>query len=141
MPDENSSDDRDLVLRLCARIVASFLSHNPVETAALPDLIGEVHRAIGGLRAGGPEPRVRRGRPAVPVKTSVHHDFILCLEDGKPLKMLKRYLRARYGMTPEEYRRRWDLPPEYPMVAPAYAAVRSQFAKKIGLGRGRRQPD
>jgi len=81
----------------------------------------------------------QRQRPAVPISRSVQHDYIVCLEDGKKLKMLKRYLRSRYDMSPEDYRRKWGLPPDYPMVAPAYAERRSAFAKKIGLGRGVRR--
>jgi predicted transcriptional regulator len=103
-------------------------------------LIRTVHQSLGGLSGQRLEaPPTERQRPAVPVNRSVHEDFIVCLEDGKKLKMLKRYLRAKFDMSPEEYRRKWGLSPEYPMVAPAYAARRSDFAKQIGLGRGVRR--
>ncbi|MDX5329999.1 MAG: MucR family transcriptional regulator [Caulobacteraceae bacterium] len=124
--------------RLGAAIVAAYVSRNPVATDGLPDLIRTVHEAL--VRLAKPEPpREERPRPAVPISRSVQDDHIVCLEDGKKLKMLKRYLRSRYDMSPEEYRRRWGLPADYPMVAPAYAARRSDFAKQIGLGRGVRR--
>ncbi|MEW6017918.1 MAG: MucR family transcriptional regulator [Pseudomonadota bacterium] len=124
--------------RLGAAIVAAYVSRNPVATDGLPDLIRTVHEAL--VRLAQPEPpREERPRPAVPISRSVQDDHIVCLEDGKKLKMLKRYLRSRYDMSPEEYRRRWGLPVDYPMVAPAYAARRSDFAKQIGLGRGVRR--
>jgi len=102
-------------------------------------LIGSVHDALSGLGKTVVEREPEKRKPAVPISKSVQHDHIICLEDGKKLKMLKRYLRSRYDLSPEEYRRRWGLPPEYPMVAPAYAARRSDFAKQIGLGRGVRR--
>ncbi len=112
-------------------------------TEAVGDLIRQVHSTLIGLGQPAPverEPDQRR-KPAVPIARSVQQDHIVCLEDGRKLKMLKRYLRARYDMSPEEYRRRWSLPPDYPMVAPIYAQRRSDFAKKIGLGKGvRRRP-
>ena len=125
---------RDSLLRLSADIVAAYVTQNDVSPAELAELIGSVHAALASLGKAPAEPE--RRRPAVPISRSVQHDYIVCLEDGKRLKMLKRYLRARYGLTPEEYRRRWGLPADYPMVAPVYAARRSDFAKKIGLGRG-----
>jgi predicted transcriptional regulator len=126
-------------LRLSADIVAAFVSHNEVTPDAIPSLIQTVHEAVTGLGQPNAPPPDEKLKPAVPVSRSVQNDFIVCLEDGKRLKMLKRYLRSRYSMSPEEYRRRWGLPPDYPMVAPAYAARRSDFAKKIGLGRGVRR--
>jgi predicted transcriptional regulator len=139
MPDETAHGDGSALVRLSAEIVSAFVSNNPTAPAALPALIGEVHRALGSLAGQGATTPQPRQKPAVPVKASVQHEFLVCLEDGKKLKMLKRYLRARYDMSPDDYRRRWSLPPEYPMVAPAYAARRSEFAKSIGLGRGRRR--
>jgi predicted transcriptional regulator len=132
--------DAGAVLRLSADIVAAYVAQNTVSPNTLPELIGKVHATLLNL-GQGEEPAATRERPkpAVPISRSVQHDFIICLEDGKQLKMLKRYLRAQYDMSPEEYRRRWGLPPDYPMVAPAYAARRSDFAKKIGLGRGVRR--
>ncbi|HWA60003.1 MAG TPA: MucR family transcriptional regulator [Caulobacteraceae bacterium] len=133
------ASDSDAILRLSADIVAAFVSQNPLSVSALPDLIGKVHATLAGLGADPAAAPRERPKPAVPISRSVQHDYIVCLEDGKKLKMLKRYLRAQYDMSPEEYRRRWGLPPDYPMVAPAYAARRSDFAKKIGLGRGVRR--
>lgn len=133
---ERSGDE---LLRLGADIVAAYVSRNQVSVDAVPEIIRTVHQALVALSTE-PEPVVEeRSRPAVPVGKSVQHDYIVCLEDGKKLKMLKRYLRSRYNMSPDDYRRRWNLPPEYPMVAPAYAARRSEFAKQIGLGRGVRR--
>jgi predicted transcriptional regulator len=129
----------DELLRLGADIVSAYVSRNAVAADAVPDIIRTVHQALEGLSRGTPAPVEERAKPAVPVGRSVQHDFIVCLEDGKKLKMLKRYLRSRYDMSPDDYRRRWNLPPDYPMVAPAYAARRSDFAKKIGLGRGVRR--
>jgi predicted transcriptional regulator len=126
------------LLRLSADIVAAYVGQNTVSVSAVPDLIGQVHRTLSGLGREAAPP-LEKQKPAVPISKSVQHDAIVCLEDGKRLKMLKRYLRSRYDMSPEEYRRKWGLPPDYPMVAPAYAQRRSDFAKKIGLGRGVRR--
>jgi predicted transcriptional regulator len=127
-------------MRLGAGIVAAYVSRNAVSTDAVPDLIRTVHHALTQLTdAPAPAQLEERPKPAVPIGRSVQHDYIVCLEDGKKLKMLKRYLRSRYNMSPDDYRRRWGLQPDYPMVAPAYAARRSDFAKKIGLGRGVRR--
>src|SRR6185503_1295026 len=114
-------------------------SRNSVAAEAVPDIIRTVHQTLESITRGVPAPSDERPKPAGPVGKSVQHDYIVCLEDGKRLKMLKRYLRARYNMSPDEYRRGWNLPPDYPMVAPAYAARRSAFAKQIGLGRGVRR--
>jgi predicted transcriptional regulator len=127
------------ILRLSAEIVASYVAQNTLPANAVGDLIGTVHNALSTLGRPVVEREPEKRKPAVPVSRSVQHDHIVCLEDGKKLKMLKRYLRSRYDLSPEEYRRRWGLPPEYPMVAPAYAARRSDFAKQIGLGRGVRR--
>ena len=127
------------LMRLGAEIVAAYVSRNSVSAEAVPDLIRSVHQTLQGLTQSAPAPLEERPKPAVPIGRSVQHDYIVCLEDGKKLKMLKRYLRSRYNMSPDEYRRRWGLPADYPMVAPAYAARRSDFAKQIGLGRGVRR--
>ena len=127
------------LMRLGADIVAAYVSRNPVSADAVPEIIRSVYGALVGLSKAAVAAPEERPKPAVPIGRSVQHDFIVCLEDGKKLKMLKRYLRSRYDMSPEDYRRRWGLPPDYPMVAPAYAARRSDFAKQIGLGRGVRR--
>jgi len=122
------------VLRMAAEIVAAYVSHNHLPTAGVPEVIGTVFRSLTALDNGGEE-QAEAQKPAVPIKRSITNEYIVCLEDGKKLKMLKRHLRSTYGLTPEEYRAKWKLPPDYPMVAPAYAKLRSEFAKKIGLGR------
>jgi predicted transcriptional regulator len=120
------------VLGLTAQIVSAHVSNNSVTPDALPALIQDVYRTLSGV---GKEPvQPDKPQPAVPVKKSVFPDHIICLEDGKKLKMLKRHLKTAYNMTPEQYRERWGLPPDYPMVAPNYARHRSSLAKKIGLG-------
>ena len=126
-------DSEDDILKLVTEIVAAYVSKNPVAASELPGIIRNVHATLGGI--GGDDRALPRS-PAVPVKKSVQDDYIVCLEDGKKLKMLKRYLRSRYKMSPSEYRERWNLPGDYPMVAPNYAQKRSDFAKKIGLGKG-----
>jgi len=137
--DINEISDQDR-LRWSADIVAAYVSQNNLPAAGIPDLIRSVYDALANLgQAPAPVRPAEKQKPAVPVSKSVHDDYIVCLEDGKRLKMLKRYLRSRYDMSPEEYRRKWGLPPDYPMVAPAYAARRSDFAKQIGLGRGVRR--
>jgi predicted transcriptional regulator len=127
------------LLRLSADIVAAYVAQNAAQPQTIPELIRTVHQALGSLGKPQEAPVAERQKPAVPVGRSVHHDYIVCLEDGKKLKMLKRYLRAKFDLSPEEYRRKWGLAPDYPMVAPAYAARRSDFAKQIGLGRGVRR--
>jgi predicted transcriptional regulator len=120
------------VLGLTAQIVSAHVSNNSVSTEVLPTLIQDVYRTLASV---GREPaQPERPQPAVPIKKSVFPDHIICLEDGKKLKMLKRHLKTAYNMTPEQYRERWGLAPDYPMVAPNYARHRSSLAKKIGLG-------
>ncbi|MET7243762.1 MucR family transcriptional regulator [Methylobacterium sp. EM32] len=124
---------------LAADIVAAFVSNNSVPVGDLPGLITSVHHALDGLgRAGAAEP-AEPLTPAVPIKKSIMPDYLVCLEDGKKFKSLKRHLRTRYGLSPEEYRERWNLSPDYPMVAPNYAAARSELAKTMGLGQQRRK--
>ncbi|MFI4936252.1 MAG: MucR family transcriptional regulator [Caulobacterales bacterium] len=137
--DEEVGASKNDLLRLSADIVAAYVGQNSVTTNALQELIGQVHGAIAGLGKSAILLPTHRPRPAVPIARSVQYDHIVCLEDGKKLKMLKRYLRSRYDFSPEDYRRRWGLGADYPMVAPAYAERRSAFAKKIGLGRGVRR--
>ena len=123
------------LLKLASDIVAAYVSNNPIPVAEVPSMIKSVHATLGGLSGGMSSEAMISQKPAVPLKKSVTPEYIVCLEDGKKLKMLKRYLRSRYNMTPDEYRTKWGLPADYPMVAPNYAAQRSEFAKKIGLGR------
>jgi predicted transcriptional regulator len=123
----------DRYIGLTADLVRSYVSRNQVPMSELPSLIAVFHAALTGAAAGHAVEAERK--PAVTVKKSIGDDYIICLEDGKKLTMLKRYLRSQYNMSPEEYRKKWDLPHDYPMVAPAYARLRSAFAKKIGLGR------
>jgi predicted transcriptional regulator len=124
------------LLELTAQIVAAHVSNNSVALPDVPSLIEQVHRTLSGLgnAPAVPAPVAERPQPAVPVKKSVTDEFLVCLEDGKKLKMLKRHLKTAYDMTPEQYRERWGLPSDYPMVAPNYAKHRSSLAKKIGLG-------
>lgn len=120
-------------IHLASDIVAAYVGNNPVKADELPNLLHDVYTAVSGLAEEGAA-FVSNREPAVPVNKSVTPDFVICLEDGKKLKMLKRYLRTHYNLSPEEYRRKWGLPADYPMVAPNYAKRRSQFAKDIGLG-------
>jgi predicted transcriptional regulator len=139
--DEPAKLEPEEVLRLSVDVVASYLANNSLAADAISGLIKTVHETLTGLDGQAPPPvQTERPKPAISVGRSIQPDYIVCLEDGKKLKMLKRYLRSRYNLTPEEYRRRWNLPPDYPMVAPAYATRRSEFAKQIGLGRGVRRP-
>ncbi len=134
MTQENNHSSREWILQLAADIVSSYVANNSVPTNSLPDLIAAVYTTMASL-AEGSEVHGKPLNPAVPIKKSITDDYIICLEDGKKLKMLKRYLRSQYNLTPEEYRAKWGLPPDYPMVAPNYAARRSEFAKQIGLGK------
>ncbi|MEQ8374374.1 MAG: MucR family transcriptional regulator [Roseibium aggregatum] len=119
---------------LTADIVSAYVSNNTVAASDLPGLIASVHSALTSTVQGHQEPKVEELVPAVPVKKSVLGDYIICLEDGKKFKSLKRHLRTHFDMTPEDYRAKWNLPMDYPMVAPNYAATRSELARKMGLG-------
>jgi predicted transcriptional regulator len=124
-------------LQLTASIVAAYVGNNTVPSAEIPGLISQVYSALMRVSGGQAAAPVEPLKPAVPVKRSVTAEYIVCLEDGKKFKSLKRHLRTQYDMTPEKYREKWGLPPDYPMVAPNYAAARSQLAKKMGLGQQR----
>ena len=124
------------LLRMTADVVAAYVSNNTLPTTQLAEVINAVYHSLKGLEGPTPEPVPEPAKPAVPIRKSITPDYLICLEDGKKLKMLKRHLRSTYNMTPDEYRARWGLAPDYPMVAPNYAEQRSAFAKKIGLGRG-----
>jgi len=135
---EQTVDNTELV-ELTTNIVSAYVSNNTVVSADLPNLINEVHGALVRASASKGQAQAEEQKPAVPIKKSVTPDYIVCLEDGKKFKSLKRHLRAHYNMTPEEYREKWGLPHDYPMVAPNYAAARSQLAKDMGLGQRRRR--
>ena len=136
MADQTQTNE---LLALTTDIVSSHVSNNTVQGNELPQLIQQVFGALATAGSGGLLGASPRPQPAVSIKKSVQPDFIICLEDGKKLKMLKRHIKTRYNMTPEEYRERWGLPSDYPMVAPNYAKQRSELAKKIGLGTKRRR--
>lgn len=123
-----------MLIELTADVVAAYVSNNPVPAAELPNLIADVHAALGRVGGAPEQPPADKQKPAVNPKKSVHDDYIVCLEDGKKFKSLKRHLRTHYNLSPEEYREKWGLPHDYPMVAPNYAAARSALAKKMGLG-------
>jgi predicted transcriptional regulator len=126
-------------IELTADIVSAYVSNNPVPAAEIPALINQVHSALQRVSSGQGETAAEPLKPAVPVKRSITAEHIVCLEDGKKFKSLKRHLRTQYSMTPEQYREKWGLPPDYPMVAPNYAAARSELAKQMGLGQQRRR--
>ena len=132
--DNNMSTGRGELLALTAELVSAYAGNNELGVAAVPELIDAIFAKLSELSVDEP-PLPESRTPAVPVKRSVTGDYIVCLEDGKKLKMLRRHLMTTYGMTPEEYRVKWGLKPDYPMVAPNYAAKRQELAKKIGLGR------
>jgi MucR family transcriptional regulator, transcriptional regulator of exopolysaccharide biosynthesis len=134
---ENAGDKS--YIELTATIVSAYVSNNSVPSAEIPNLIGQVHSALLRVSGGQISAPVEPLKPAVPVKRSVTPDYIVCLEDGLKFKSLKRHLRTRYSMTPDQYREKWNLPPDYSMVAPNYAAARSQLAKQMGLGQQRRR--
>ena len=136
MNDDKNSEtalDRSETLHLTTDIVSAFVSNNSVPSGELQDLLQNTFATLSTLSGAG-EAEQANQKPAVPIKKSITDDYIICLEDGKKLKMLKRYLRTQFDMSPEDYRRKWNLPPDYPMVAPSYAKRRSEFAKQIGLG-------
>ncbi|WP_062227363.1 MucR family transcriptional regulator [Aureimonas frigidaquae] len=139
MERNESVDNNEMLMELTAEVVAAYVSNNSVPVAELPALISDVYGALGRTTAAPAAQPVEKPKPAVPVKKSVSDDFIICLEDGKKFKSLKRHLMTHYNLTPEEYREKWDLPADYPMVAPNYAAARSRLAKQMGLGHKRRR--
>ena len=127
------------LIDLTADIVSAYVANNTVASSDLPKLINDVYGALFQTENVASEPEPEPLKPAVTIKKSVTPDYIICLEDGKKFKSLKRHLRTQYDMTPEEYREKWDLGPDYPMVAPNYAAARSELAKKMGLGQQRKR--
>ena len=136
------TQDTPNYLEMAADIVSAFVSHNPMPASDLPALIGSVNQALQNLGSGSTQQAVEEKKePAVPIKKSVQPDYIICLDDGKQFKSLKRHIRTVYNLTPDQYRAKWGLPPSYPMVAPNYAAARSELAKRMGLGQQRRRSE
>jgi len=135
----NDNTEAGNYIELTAEIVSAYLSHNTVPAGDIPGLINQVHAALTRVSGTPGETAVEPLKPAISVKKSVTPEYIVCLEDGKKFKSLKRHLRTQYNMTPEQYRDKWNLPVDYPMVAPNYAAARSQLAKRMGLGQQRRR--
>lgn len=133
------SENNEVVVDLVAGIVSAFVSHNSVPTSELPALIASTHAALIGLGKEQAPVVEEKLVPAVPIKKSITPDYLVCLEDGKKFKSLKRHLRTAYDLSPDQYRAKWGLPSDYPMVAPAYAEARSNLAKKMGLGNQRRK--
>jgi predicted transcriptional regulator len=126
-------------IELTAEIVSAYVRNNTVPAVEIPALINQVHSALTRVGGGGGDAVAEPQKPAVSIKKSITPEYLVCLEDGKKFKSLKRHLRTQYGMTPEQYRDKWNLPADYPMVAPNYAAARSQLAKQMGLGQQRRR--
>lgn len=135
---EASSRNNDVLIELTADVVAAYVSNNPVPVGELPNLIADIHAALGRVGETSDSQPMDKQKPAVNPKRSVHDEYIVCLEDGKKFKSLKRHLMTHYGLTPDQYREKWGLDSSYPMVAPSYAAARSNLAKKMGLGRKRK---
>ena len=133
------AEEQTSVLDMTAEIVAAYVGKNPVSAEQLPSLIQQVHQALKGVAAPADAPAAPQ-TPAVSIRKSLNPDYLICLEDGRRFKSLKRHLRTKYGLSPEDYRAKWGLPKDYPMVAPSYAEARSQLAKSMGLGQGGRKP-
>lgn len=140
MSDSEATNRQIMLMELTADVVSAYVSNNSVPAGDLPTLIADVHSALDRMNApeAAPAPVAEKQKPAVNPKRSVHDDYIVCLEDGQKFKSLKRHLMTHYGLTPEQYREKWDLDANYPMVAPNYAQARSALARKIGLGRKRK---
>ncbi len=135
----DAASRHEMLMELTAEVVAAYVSNNSVPAGELPSLISEVHAALGRMDVpAAPAPVAEKQKPAVNPKRSIHDDYIICLEDGKKFKSLKRHLMTHFGLSPEQYREKWELDANYPMVAPNYAAARSVLARKIGLGRKRK---
>ena len=132
-------EQKSELLEMTADIVSAYVGNNSVEAATLPQLIQNIHTALSQISSGPVEPEPTPQEPAVPVRKSITPDYLICLEDGRKFKSLKRHLRTKYDMSPEEYRAKWGLAKDYPMVAPNYAKARSDLAKQMGLGQGGRQ--
>jgi predicted transcriptional regulator len=133
-------EDKSELLEMTADIVSAYVSNNTLPADGVPGLIASIHATLSSVAGGAPEPVAEVKDPAVPVRKSITPDFLICLEDGRKFKSLKRHLRTKYNMSPEEYRAKWGLAKDYPMVAPNYAKARSELAKSMGLGQGGRKP-
>ncbi|CAN5254017.1 MucR family transcriptional regulator [soil metagenome] len=133
-------EDKAELLEMTADIVSAYVGNNSVSASDLPSLIANIHSALSQVTTGTLEAAPEPQEPAVPVRKSISPDFLICLEDGRKFKSLKRHLRTKYDMSPEDYRAKWNLPKDYPMVAPNYAKARSDLAKSMGLGQGGRKP-
>lgn len=135
---EAPTNDPELLAELTAQVVSAYVGNNSVSADELPSLITSVHAALGSTVGAAPLAPAEKQKPAVNPKKSMTRDYLICLEDGQKFKSLKRHLMSHYGMTPQDYREKWDLPSDYPMVAPAYAEERSRLAREMGLGRKRK---
>jgi predicted transcriptional regulator len=135
MAEQTTKETEEGLLRMTAEVVAAYVSNNVLPTGQLAEVINAVYKSLRALDGQPHESQVEPLKPAVPVRKSITPDYLICLEDGKKLKMLKRHLRSTFNLTPDQYRQKWGLPADYPMVAPNYADQRSAFAKEIGLGR------
>ena len=133
-------DDKSEIIEMTTDIVSAYVGNNAIAAADVPSLIQNIHRALSEAVSGGTAAPVEPQEPAVSVKKSITPDYLICLEDGRRFKSLKRHLRTKYDMSPDEYRTKWGLPRDYPMVAPNYAKARSELAKQMGLGQGGRKP-
>ncbi len=133
-------DDKSEIIEMTADIVSAYVGNNSVSAGDLPSLIQSVHRALSSVTGASVESQPAPKEPAVPIKKSITPDYLICLEDGRKFKSLKRHLRTKYDMSPDEYRSKWGLAKDYPMVAPNYAKARSDLAKQMGLGQGGRKP-
>lgn len=136
MADTHQKDSESLLVEYTSQVISAYVTKHVVQAGDLPRLIGTVHNALRSASyAPSPAVVVEKPKPPVPVRRSIESEYLICLEDGRKFKSLKRHLKASFDMTPDQYREKWDLPADYPMVAPAYAAARSQLAKNMGLGR------
>lgn len=130
-----TNEDNTILIELTADVVSAYVGNNSVSLSDLPSLIADVHVALGAANVGAAANAAIKQKPAVPPKKSIHNDYLICLEDGKKFKSLKRHIRTHYDLSPEDYREKWGLAHDYPMVAPAYAEARSRLAREMGLGR------
>jgi len=136
--EKSNQQDSTLLLELTSDVVSAYVAKNPIAAGDLSGLIRDVHQSLSGVSNVAAEVEVEKQKPAVSVRKSLGHDYLICLEDGKKFKSLKRHLKTHYNLSPEAYREKWGLPSDYPMVAPAYAEQRSRLAKEMGLGQKRK---